>query len=175
MARGLGDHNAAWLGEPLQSRGQVRGLTDDRTLAGFAFSNQFADDHQAGCDADASGKRCTSGLGKGRDRLSHPHAGANGTLRLVFMGPRPAEIREHAVAQELGDVAFEPGDLACHGVVVGLHEVMHLLRVAPRGERGRADQIDKHDGELPTVRIRRECYLPLYRRRASLNRDGSMR
>jgi hypothetical protein len=39
----LGNHDAAGLSEPLQSGGQVRSLPDDRPLAGFPFTNQFAD------------------------------------------------------------------------------------------------------------------------------------
>ena len=53
----LGNHDAAGLGEPLQPGGQVRSLTDDRPLAGFSFTDQFADNDQTGCDADASGQR----------------------------------------------------------------------------------------------------------------------
>ena len=60
--RRLGNHDAAGLGEPLQPGGQVRSLTDDRPLASFSFTDQFADDDQTGCDADASGKRCTTPL-----------------------------------------------------------------------------------------------------------------
>jgi hypothetical protein len=44
---------------------------------------------------------------------------------------RPAEVRQDAVTQKLRDMAFEPGDLAHHGVLIVLDEVTQLLRVAP--------------------------------------------
>ena len=115
----------------MQPGGQIRGLPDDRPLAGFSLTGQFADHYRAGCDADPSGKRYTTQIGKGRDRLGHPKPRANCTLRLIFMCTRPAEVRKDAVAQELGYVALEPGDLPHHPVVVGLHEITHRLRVAP--------------------------------------------
>ena len=59
-ARRLGNQDAAGLREPLQPGSQVRSLTDDRPLAGLSFTDQFADNDQTGCDADASGKRRTT-------------------------------------------------------------------------------------------------------------------
>ena len=70
-------------------------------------------------------------LRKGRDCLGHPKPRANGTLRLIFMGTRPAEVRQDAIAEELRDVALEPRNLARHGVLVDLDEFTQLLRVAP--------------------------------------------
>ena len=82
-------------------------------------------------------------------------AGADGPLGLVLVRPRPAEVGQHAVAHELGDVALEPGDLAGDGVLVGADDLAHLLRVEPGRERGRADQVDEHDRELAALGLGR--------------------
>ena len=37
------------------------------------------------------------------------------------------------------------------GGLVGLDDLAQLLRVEPRRQRGRADQIDEHHGELPAL------------------------
>ena len=69
-------------------------------------------------------------------------AGADGPFRLVLVRHGPAEVGQHAVAHELGDVAFEPGDLGGHGGLVGMDDLAHLLRVeagrtAPSSRPGR--------------------------------------
>ena len=64
---------------------------------------------------------------------------------------RPAEIGQHAIAHELGDVTLETGDLARHGVLVGAHNLPHLFRVEPLRQRGRADQVAEQHCELPPL------------------------
>ena len=121
---------------------QVRGRAYDGPLASLSFADQFADHDQAGCYAHASGKRRTSQLRK-RCSVSVTRSPAR-TARsaLIFMGARPAEIRQDAIAEELRDVTLEPRNLARHGVLVDLNELTQLLRVSAGRKRGRADQID---------------------------------
>ena len=71
------------------------------------------------------------------------------------MGLGPAEIGEHAVAHELGDMALEARHLAGHRVLVGADDLPHLLGIEPRRQRGRADQIDEHHRELPALGVAR--------------------
>jgi hypothetical protein len=52
LSRALGDHDAVRLGDPLQTRSQVRCLANDTALLSFARSDQVADHHQASCNAD---------------------------------------------------------------------------------------------------------------------------
>ena len=72
--------------------------------------------------------------------------------RLVLVRLRPAEIGQHAIAHELGDVAVEAGDLAGHGVLVAPHDLPHLLRIAAGGQCRGAHEIDEEHGKLPAFR-----------------------
>ena len=66
---------------------------------------------------------------------------------------RPAEIGEHAVAHELGDVTLETGDLARHGALVGAQDLPHLFGVEPLRQRGRAHQVTEQHRELPPLGV----------------------
>ena len=68
---------------------------------------------------------------------------------------RPAEIGQHAVAHELGDVALKAQGLAGHGILVDTNGRAHLLGVERRRQRGRAHKIDEHHGQLPPLSSRR--------------------
>jgi hypothetical protein len=69
------------------------------------------------------------------------------------MGARPAEIGEHAIAQELGDVPLESRDLGRDRIPVALHQLTHHLGVEAGRKLGRPDQVDEHDRELAPVRL----------------------
>ena len=64
---------------------------------------------------------------------------------------RPAEVNQHAVAQELGDRSVINGDLTGDRIVVAPHNIAQLLGVERRGELRRADQVTEHDRQLPTL------------------------
>ena len=97
-------------------------------------------------------------------------AGAHRALGVVLVRPRPAEIGQHAVAHELGDVALEARDLARDRVLVGADELAHLLGVEPAGERGRADQVDEHHRELPALGLGSDGMVGGARRRSRVPR-----
>ena len=59
-----------------------------------------------------------------------------------------AEIGENAIAHELGHKAVVAGDDARAVVPIGADDPPHVLGIEPRRERGRADEIAKHHGEL---------------------------
>ena len=102
--------------------------------------------------------------------------GPDRPLGLVLVRLGPAEIGEHAVAHELGDVALEARDLAGDGVLVGADDLAHLLGVEPRGERGRADQVDEHHRELAALGLERRRGSRIGRRcGAGLGRGGRRR
>src|SRR5688500_4363165 len=71
----------------------------------------------------------------------------------------PAEICQHAIAHEVGNVAPEAGNLTNTAVLVASDDLTHLLRVEAGRQRGRADEITEHHCQLPTLstRRRREC------------------
>ena len=104
-----------------------------------------------GRDADAGGERLAVGCAAVAPPPRHREPGTDRPLGLVLVRRGPAEIGQHAVAHELGDVAVEAGDLAGHSVLVGVEDLAHLLGVEPRAERGRADEVDEHHGELPPL------------------------
>ena len=142
---------APGLGQRLQARGEVRRLADHRLLARRALADQVADDDEAGGDPDPGGERLAGRRAQAGHGRGDGEPGPDRALGLVLVRPGPAEVGEHAVAHELGDVALEARDLARDRVLVGAEDLAHLLGVEPRGERGRADQVDEHHRELPPL------------------------
>ena len=63
----------------------------------------------------------------------------------------PAEVGEHAVAHELGDVPSKRATTPAQRVLVGADDLAHLLGVEPRRERGRADQVAEHHRQLAAL------------------------
>ena len=96
-----------------------------------------------------------AGLPQLADRRGDRQPRPDGPLGLVLMRPRPAEIGQHAVAHELGDVALEARDLARHRVLIAADHLAHVLGIEPRRQRGRADQIDEHHRQLPPLGLAR--------------------
>jgi hypothetical protein len=62
------------------------------------------------------------------------------------MGFGVAEVGEHAVAHELGDVALETSDLGRDGVLVGPDDLAHLFGIQPRRQLSRANQVAEEHG-----------------------------
>ena len=84
-------------------------------------------------------------LGRGgddRERRAHR------VLGVVLVSLRIAEVGEHAVAHVFGDEAAVGRDEAGAAFVIGREDFSHVLGIEPRGKRGRADEIDKHHGEM---------------------------
>ena len=63
------------------------------------------------------------------------------------MRPRPAEIGEHAITHQLGDVA-EPADLDSDRVLKRVQHLAHGFRIEFQRQRRRVRQVDEHDGQL---------------------------
>ena len=112
---------------------------------------------EPGRDPDPRGERLARRRGDAGHGRGDGEAGPDRALGLVLVRPGPAEIGEHAVAHELGDVALEARDLARDGVLVGADDLAHLLGIEPARERGRADQVDEHHRQLPPLGLRRPC------------------
>ena len=64
---------------------------------------------------------------------------------------RVAEIDQHAVAEIFGDVAAVLRDHLGAGALIGADDLAQVFRIETRGERGRADQIAEHDGQLTAL------------------------
>ena len=150
-ARAVRDHHGTRRGRLLQPRGQVRRLADHRLLAGGTLADEVAHDHEAGRDADPRRERLPGRGGEPADGLGDRQARPHGTLGVVLVRAGPAEVGQHAVAHELGDVPAEARDLARDGVLVGAQDLAHLLGVEPAAQRGRADQVAEHHRELSAL------------------------
>ena len=144
----LGDHDLAGPGLRLQTRGEVRRLAHDRLFLRGSRADEVAHHDQSCRDADPAGERRAVARQR-RHGFADCQSSAHGSLGLVLMRPRPAEIGEHPVPHEFGDVTVEARDFACYRVLEGAKQLPHLLRVEPAGERRRSDEIDEHHCELP--------------------------
>jgi hypothetical protein len=79
-------------------------------------------------------------------------------LGIVLVGPRIAEIGQHAVAHVLGDKAAAASDDLGDAAVIGADDRAQILRVEPRRQRGRPDQVAEHHRQLPPLGLgRRRC------------------
>jgi len=129
--RRFGDHDFTRAGGLLQASREVRGGADHRMLPRRAFANQVTDDDQPGGDADPAGQLLADRGCQPGDSVGDGERGSDRPLGIVLMRPRPAEIREHAVAHQLGDIA-EPADLAGDGVLKRAQYLAHGLGIEPQ-------------------------------------------
>ena len=145
------DHHGPRLGQCLQPRREVRRLADHRLFLRCALADQIADDHQPGGDADPHLQwRRRDGVEPGH-LLDQLQPGAHRALGIVLVGPRIAEIGEHAVAHVLGDKPAAAPDHLGNAAVIGADHRAQILRVEPRRQRRRADQIAEHHRQLPPL------------------------
>jgi hypothetical protein len=68
---------------------------------------------------------------------------------------RVAEIDQHPVAHVFGDKAGEPRRRNGDAAVVGADDLAQILRIEADRQRGRADQIAEHYGQLPPLGLAR--------------------
>ena len=118
------------VGQRLQAGGEVGRLADHRLLLRRSPSPIRS---PTTTRPVAIPTRAASGWPAGRresgHRLDDREPGAHRPLGVVLMRLRPAEIGQHAVAHELGDVALEARDPPAQRVLVGAHDVAHVLGV----------------------------------------------
>ena len=136
-------------GRRLQARREVRRLADDVALLRFAGADQLADHDQAGGDADAD--LVLAADRERADGLDHRQRRAHGILGVGLVRLGIAEIDQHAVAHVFGDEAAEAGDHGGRAFVIGGDDVAQVFRIELRRQRGRADQIAEHHGELAAL------------------------
>ena len=65
------------------------------------------------------------------------------------MGRGIAEVHQQPIAQILGNVPLIALDDLGAGLMVGAYDFPQVFGVELRGERGRADQVTEHHGQLP--------------------------
>ena len=86
--------------------------------------------------------------GDGSDQLQ---ARAHRVLGIMLMGPRIAEIHQHAVAHILRHEPAEAADRVSDTSVIVRNDFPQVFRVQAGGERGRTDQVAEHDRDLATL------------------------
>ncbi len=158
--RAFGDHDPAGGCDRLQACREIGSIAHDRLLLGGAAPDEVADDHQSRRNPYAR-RELVSSAGKCRNGPGDRDAGPDRALGLILVRPGPAEVRQHAVPHELGDVAFEPCHFTRDRVLIDAQDVAHLLGVQLRRERCRAHHVDEHDRELAPLDVRcdsrRDC------------------
>ena len=146
------DH-AAGLCQTLQPRRQVRRLADHRLFQRRTLANEIADHDHAGRDAGAR-RQCSASVGgQSADCIGQLEGGSDRALGVVLVRSRPAEIREHPVADVLGDVALVTGDHAGARILISADHSPHVFGIEPRRQRHRPDQIHEHHRQLPPLRF----------------------
>jgi hypothetical protein len=145
-----GDQHLVGLGQRLHARGEVGRLAHRgrrRVRVG-----RVPHHHRAAGDADAHALRLVrvdalDGLDDLQGRLHR-------ALRVVFMRARPAEVDHQPVAEVLRDMpALARDDLAA-GALVALHQRAQVFGVQTLRQRGGADQVAEHHGDLAPLGLR---------------------
>ena len=83
-------------------------------------------------------------------RVGQRESATHRAFSVVLMGLRIAEVGKYAIAHILGD---KPARLADHlraTVMIGTHDLPHVLGIEPSRERGRTHKVAKQDRELAT-------------------------
>jgi hypothetical protein len=101
------DQDRTRLRERLQASGAIGRVAHHRLLLSSTFADEIADHHQAGVDSDPAREGLPERRGQLPDRVDQLEPRAHGALGVVLVRPRIAEVSEHAIAHELGDVAVE--------------------------------------------------------------------
>ena len=145
---------AARLGQRLQARRQVRRLADHRLLLRRALADQVADHDQAGRDADPGRERRARRAARSRPTASTScEPGAHRPLGIVLVRLRPAEIGQHAVAHELGDVPLE----AARSPRRRRPDRRASPRACPRGRAAPTSSVEPTRSQNSTVSCRRSA------------------
>ena len=121
----------------LKPGGTVRRIANHRTLFVDTRADEIANHHLAGRNADARRERCPARRDESLNRGDCRHRRPYGPLGVVFMGLRPSEIDEQAIAERLRDIAAETDNFVADRLLVAGDDVLHVLRIEPRGELGR--------------------------------------
>ena len=164
------DHHGPRCRQRLQPRRQVRRLADHRLLLRGTLADQVADHDQTGGDPDPHLQWLTGGGVEPRHRPDQRQTGAHRPLGVVLVGARIAEINEHSVSHVFRDKSAATLDDRSDAAVIGADHRAQILRVEPRRQCRRADQIAEQHRQLPPLGLRLHPPLPRLRGRA---REGA--
>jgi hypothetical protein len=125
-ARGIRDDDTARLCKCLQSGGQVRSLSDHRTLLCFVAPDKISDYHLSRSNADSRGERLSY---QSRYGGGHSQPGPHGALGRVLVRNGPTKIHQNTIAHILCDMSIEPCNLGCHPVAVCAKYIAQFFRI----------------------------------------------
>ena len=131
--------------DALKPRRKIGGLAHHRMLTGGAFTEQVAGDDDARRDADSHREIFDTQRSHGGEGANGRKRRAHAALRVVLVRQRKAEMREHAIAQVLGDVAVVARHCADDRILVFADHVAQVFRIEPVRKRGRAYEVHEHD------------------------------
>jgi hypothetical protein len=83
--------------------------------------------------------------------LWQPGPRPHGSLCVVLMGLRVAEVHEHTVAHVLRHEPTEPLHSLSNPLLIGRNDLAEVLRVRARRERCRTDEVREHHGDLAAL------------------------
>ena len=150
-ARARRDHHRIRLGERLQPRGKVGRLAHHTALLGLSRPDEITDHDHAGGDAHPDLQRRAGRRHKPGHRVDEGEPRLHRMLGVVFARLRIAEIDQDAVAHVLGDETAVTLDRLGAASMIGADDGAQILRVQACRQRGRADQVAEHQGELAAL------------------------
>ncbi len=138
------DQHRPRLRQRLQTRGEVRRLTDDGLLRRGFVNEEFGHNDSTCRNANANLQRGVETGAEIRHRIDEREGGAHCLFGVILLRAWIAEIGEHAVAHISGDHALVAPDDVVDAGVIGRDHPPHVFRVQPCRKGSRADQIAKH-------------------------------
>jgi hypothetical protein len=135
-ARACRNHDLIGLGNGLQAGRQVRRLACDVVLRRPANPIDLADHRQPSCDPDANLSRTAVRKREACNRIDRRESSPDGTLGIVLMRLRVAEIRQGTIAHRAGNEPAEAHDAFADAAMKSAERLAHVLRVLPGRKRG---------------------------------------
>ena len=126
----LAHHHRIGLRQTLQPRGEVRRLTHRSDGLGIAGAGQITGDDQTGGNANTHRKPLRA------YRLNDRQGCAHRALGMGLVWVRPAEIGQHTVANEAGDIALLANHCGGYAGLIRGQDLTQLFRIKSSGERG---------------------------------------
>jgi hypothetical protein len=149
------DHDLAGFRKALQAGREIGRVADHFGRV----TDPLPDDGKAARDADSDAERSRPLRQQPADRCSDRECRADRAFGIVLMRSRPAEIGENPVADDIGDIAVEAGDLRRHRAMIARQDVPVVLGVELCGKPGRTDEIDERDRQMTPFRGRAGLWL----------------
>jgi hypothetical protein len=142
----------------LHPGGDVRRVADGGVIHTEIVADA-TDDHRARVEADAHPDgRPVAGLDLAAEithRALDAERGVHGAARAVFVRDGRAKQGHDAIAGVLVDRPFEPMDLCRNRLETPVHDLMHILGVAPLGRAREAGDVGEHHGDLAALSLDR--------------------